>query len=211
MVPFTPAAFESKAFNCPWCGAFARQNWIDFYLHTSPLREFPALKVAYCTHCSNYTLWHQKELSYPDASGVRPPNPDLSEQVQHDYLEAAGILSKSPRGAAALLRLCVQKLCIQLGEKGENPNDDISSLVRKGLPAKVQQALDIVRVVGNNSVHPGQMDLKDDQETASKLFELVNLIAEVMISQPKEVEKIYTSLPDSSRKAIEGRDKPRTP
>jgi len=131
----------------------------------------------------------------------------LSEDIKADYLEAVGIANKSPRGAAALLRLAIQKLCKQLGQKGENPNDDISNLVKEGLPAKVQHALDIVRVVGNNAVHPGQIDLKDDRENALKLFDLVNMIAQVMITQPKEVEGLYQNvLPQSTREAIEKRN-----
>ena len=116
-------------------------------------------------------------------------------------------MSKSPRGAAALLRLAIQKMCKELGEAGENLNNDIASLVKKGLPPKVQQALDTVRVIGNNAVHPGQIDLRDDVEIANQLFGLLNLIAEVMITQPKHVESLYTSVvPESVRKAIKKRD-----
>ena len=80
--------------------------------------------------------------------------------------------------------------------------------MQKGLPQKVQHALDIVRVVGNESVHPGQINLNDNQEIANTLFELVNLIAEVMISQPKEIQDLYGTLPETKREAIEKRDNP---
>jgi hypothetical protein len=149
-------------------------------------------------------------MIYPEGSGV-PPNEDLRDDIQQDYLEAKGVVNRSPRGAVALLGLCVQKLCEQLGEKGKNINDDISNLVKKGLPVRIQQALDIVRVVGNNAVHPGQIDLRDDQATAMKLFGLVKLIAEVMITQPKEVEKLYAStLSEPIREAIQDRDAPKS-
>lgn len=130
----------------------------------------------------------------------------MSEDIQADYQEAASILQKSPRGAAALLRLAIQKLCKEIGEDGKNINNDIKNLVSKGLPAAVQKSLDVVRVIGNDSVHPGQMDLRDDMETAKALFKLVNLITEKMITEPKEVEAIYDSLPERSKKAIEKRD-----
>ena len=50
-------------------------------------------------------------------------------------------------------------------------------------------------MIGNNAVHPGTLDLRDDSATAEKLFGLVNLIAEIMISQPKRVAEMYDSLP----------------
>ncbi len=135
------------------------------------------------------------------------PNNDLPESIKADYEEAREILNISPRGAAALLRLSIQKLCIHLGEKGKNINEDIGSLVKKGLSGKVQQALDVVRVIGNGAVHPGQIDLKDDIATAAKLFELVNIIAEIMITQPKEIDKLYAGLPDNQLLGIAQRDK----
>jgi Domain of unknown function (DUF4145) len=129
--------------------------------------------------------------------------------VRRDYEEASTILDVSPRGAAALLRLAVQKLCKELDESGENLNADIASLVRKGLDVRVQKALDAVRVIGNNAVHPGQIDLRDDRATAETLFSLVNLICEKMITEPKHVDEVYARLPEAARKAIEQRDAPK--
>ena len=53
-------------------------------------------------------------------------------------------------------------------QKGENLNADVAKLVKKGLPVDVQQALDAVRVIGNEALHPGQMDLRDDRPTAER-------------------------------------------
>jgi hypothetical protein len=142
----------------------------------------------------------------PDRVNVPAPNEDLSDDVRADYTEAASILARSPRGSAALLRLALQKLCVQLGEKGDRINDDIKALVEKGLPVRVQQALDVLRVVGNNAVHPGQIDLRDDSATAGSLFNLVNLIAEDRITEPKRVEAMFAQLPVEARAAIEKRD-----
>jgi hypothetical protein len=145
-------------------------------------------------------------MIFPDGGGAPPPNPDLTEEIKIDFEEARSILSKSPRGSAALLRLSIQKLCMQLGEPGKNINNDIGSLVKKGLPAKVQQALDALRVIGNEAVHPGQIDLSDNLETASALFGLVNFIAEKMISEPKAVEVLYGKIPPEKLAQIEKRD-----
>ena len=143
---------------------------------------------------------------HPTAIAAPLPNPDLPPDVLRDYEEAGRIVGESPRGAAALLRLAIQKLCLELGEKGERIDDDIASLVKKGLTPTVQKAMDTVRVIGNEAVHPGILDLKDDRDTATKLFKLVNIISEQMISNPKHVEEIYGQLPEGKRKAIEKRD-----
>lgn len=134
------------------------------------------------------------------------PNADLPEDIARDFEEARSIVNASPRGAAALLRLSVQKLCAHLGERGKNIDDDIASLVGKGLDPLVQQSLDIVRVVGNDAVHPGTVDLRDDQDSALRLFDLLNAIAQQMISHPKTVRAMYEKLPEGKRKAIEDRN-----
>ena len=88
-----------------------------------------------------------------------------------------------------------------MGEKGKNIDDDIASLVKKGLSPLVQQSLDAVRVIGNEAVHPGTLDLKDDRDTATRLFDLVNIIAEQMISNPKHVKEIYEKIPEEKKKS----------
>lgn len=145
-------------------------------------------------------------MMFPDIGSAPLPNQDLPPDALTDYEEAQSILSKSPRGAAALLRLAIQKLCAHLGEPGKNINEDIASLARKGLPVQVQQALDAVRVIGNEAVHPGQMEISDSPEIAATLFALVNFIAEKMISEPKAIEQIYGSLPPEKLAAIQRRD-----
>jgi hypothetical protein len=105
-----------------------------------------------------------------------------------------------------VLRLAIQKLCAILGGAGKNINEDIASLVRKGLPVQVQQALDAVRVIGNEAVHPGQVEVSDNPEIAATLFRLVNFIAEKMISEPTAIEQLYGSLPPEKLAAIQKGD-----
>ena len=164
--------------------------------------------VSTCYHCKCSAVWIRDKLLYPaDLSSAVPCNPDLPEDIKRDYAEAAAILQSSPRGAAALLRLAIQKLCLELGQKGKNINEDIAALVKNGLDVKVQQALDIVRVIGNSAVHPGQIDIRDDLATAETLFKLVNLIVEKTISEPRQIAELYGSLPANALTAIEKRDK----
>jgi hypothetical protein len=143
----------------------------------------------------------------PSEAPVPPPHTDLPENCVDDYNEAREIAARSPRSSAALLRLCVQKLMISLGQAGKNINDDIGALVKNGLPIEVQQALDYCRVVGNNAVHPGEIELTDNPEICHSLFEMVNFIVEDRISRPKKIADLYKILPEGALKAVEKRDK----
>lgn len=159
-----------------------------------------------CFNCNEIAIWTGSAMAWPVQNNAPAPNPDLPEDVRLDFDEAGRILTISPRGAAALLRLAIQKLCKELGGKGKNIDDDIAAFVRDGLDVRIQRSLDIVRVIGNEAVHPGQIDLRDDVAAAARLFALVNIIVDAMISQPKHIEEMYAGLPDSKRAAIERRD-----
>ena len=204
MENYTSPQFNLDGFNCSHCNAFAHQLWNDVCDDENNYIE--DLKFAYCKKCENYSLWHSKKMIFPKSSGVSVPNLDLGNNIKEDYNEARNILSESPRGACALLRLALQKLCKQLGKDGKNINNNIASLVKEGLPKKIQQSLDIVRVIGNEAVHPGKLDLRDDTETATKLFSLINIISEIMITQPKKIEETYKKLPEDKLNQIEDRD-----
>lgn len=206
-------SFGKSAFNCPICGAYAKQHW---FLASKSLKRPNGISlqgliegnsVSECDHCGQHSFWLNEKMIYPYSGTAPLPNPDLPDDIKEDYNEARNIIELSPRGAVALLRLAIQKLCIELGESGKNINTDIGNLVKKGLPQKMQKALDSVRVVGNNAVHPGVIDLKDDIDTARKLFAFVNIIADVMITQPKEIDKFYDEkVPENLKEAINKRD-----
>jgi Domain of unknown function (DUF4145) len=181
-------------------------------LFIDPHRDDPVgnrvhnLHLSQCYSCGKWALWLHDKLLYPAPRLHVECNTDIPDEIRADFDEAREIFFLSPRGAAALLRLAVQKLCAVLGEPGKNINDDIASLVKKGLSVQVQQALDIVRVIGNDAVHPGQIDLNDDSATAESLFELLNIIIEETISEPKRLQAMYDKLPQSKRDAIAKRD-----
>lgn len=165
--------------------------------------------VSRCFTCSGVALWVYDRIVFPPQRLGVEPNSDLPDEIRADVDEARAIVNLSPRGAAALLRLAVQKLCKHLGEPGKDINQDIASLVKKGLDPIIQQALDAVRVVGNHAVHPGQMDIKDDPSTVAELVDVINLIADQLISKPKKVAALYARLPEDKRRAIEVRDAPK--
>ncbi|MEK0337315.1 MAG: DUF4145 domain-containing protein [Nitrosopumilus sp.] len=214
------APVRSKGeYHCPHCNVYSKQFWAHINANTSYKWTsfvdsaakfngwFPkSWSVSKCQHCGKLAVWNEKDMIFPKTILVENPNSDLSEEIQKDYLEAATVFNDSPRASAALLRLALQKLCIQLGEKGENINDDIKNLVKKGLNPLVQKSLDSLRITGNNAVHPGIINLVEEPSRVTKLFELLNFIANKMITEPKEVALFYDGLPEKAKKAIEKRD-----
>lgn len=257
---YVPPSVEETSFNCPHCGALAKQFWFELWAkkmseeHPLPIivgegkaKNFifkeieeddvrerltkwanimakgePFLEYnkdgerlhqaahnvsgSLCYNCKKLSIWIYDRLVFPQAGEAPVPNSDMPEDIRRDYDEASAILDRSPRGAAALIRLAIQKLCKELGQPGKNINADIGELVKGGLDPRVQQALDAVRVIGNSAVHPGQIDLRDDRATAETLFRLLNLIVDKTISEPKHVAEVYASLPEGAVKAIEKRD-----
>ena len=202
MIPYTPPQFNKNNFNCPHCQVFALHNW-------QPIWENPEhnYRRAYCPSCSNISIWCKGKMIYPLYGSAPPPNPDMSPKVKEIYEESRQIYTISPRASAGLLRVCIEKITEDLGEKDGNLNTRIGNLVEKGLPIEIQKALDVVRVTGNDVLHVGRIDLNDSSETAYLLFDIVNLIIQRMVSEKKMIDKIFAKLPQEKQDGIANRDK----
>jgi Domain of unknown function (DUF4145) len=137
-----------------------------------------------------------QDLKIPDPHELMP------DEIKALYEEARQVFSISKRSSAALLRLVIQELCTMSGGEG-NIYKDIQKLVDDGLQVHVQQALDIIRIVGNSAVHAGEIDLSD--ETARSLFGLVNDIVDELIAKPKKQAQIseqYGKLPETKKRKL---------
>lgn len=218
MNKYIPPTFKEPSFVCPYCKTFSQMDWniLHYDVGESTYKYNPSdMYMCKCHMCKAKSYWLvtskerikgdiEAKMIVPRESTAPYPHKDMPDDIKIDYIEASNILEDSPRGASALLRLVIQKLCIHLGEKGNKIDDDIKSLVNKGLPLQIQYALDIVRVVGNKSVHPGDLDNDDVKDVAIQLFELINLIVEDRITRPKEIEALYFKIvPESVRESRE--------
>ena len=205
---------SKNSYTCPHCNTISQME-IDDHLFLSEKKRFNSsgghlknkLTIHRCQCCGKKIIWCDEDYIYPDIV-AEEVNHDMPESVKQLYNEAGLIYNKSPRAACALLRLAIDRLCNELGETDRDITRNIGALVKKGLPETVQKALDVVRVVGNKAVHPGQIDFDvDDKATVIMLMRLVNIIVERMITEPNEIASLYQGLPESVKKSIEKRDK----
>lgn len=212
--------FEKKAFNCPNCTAFSKHEWETIFVNETKGEFTPVipmnmigkiieLKLCKCENCGYISFWYNKKLAWPLNTGVEAPLDEMPEDIKELYKEASSIVELSPKGSCAILRLALQKLCNRLAEQDEKKKLDetIKILVSKGLPSTLQKAMDIVRIVGNEAVHPGKINVDDNKEIAIALFRLMNIIVEKVIVEPKEIDDLYSLMPKGKLKGIENRDK----
>ena len=217
MTTVTPPKWRAASFNCPKCGAFAQQTWAICYAQTSEEEYDPGLSVAKCFACGDHSIWRvgydwsftppreTGTLVHPHSTTFGPPQHDeMPEDVASLYSEASAVAATSPRSASALLRLALEVLLKGIYPDAGNLNATIGAAVADGLPKQVQQTMDFMRFNGNQSVHQFHHD--DTAETATTLFNLLNVVVEHLISQPKQLDQLYAGLPDGFKKQVDQRD-----
>ena len=140
------------------------------------------LYVSRCYSCRGFAIWVRDQLVFPIRKGpsdiiegdfkeVIEGNSKRAEEhkTADDIEEAAAIVNRFPDGAAALIRVCIRKMMPLLEQSGKNLDDNISSLVHKGLEVEIQQSMDLRHVLRQNSLKPTQSD-EEGSEAATKMF-----------------------------------------
>ena len=168
-------------------------------------RDVQNVSISYCFNCNEMCFWVYDQLVWPRRAGGPEPKLLAPPNVRREREETSQTLEASPRGAAALLRLAIEKLCKELGVSGESLKDDVALFVREDVDARVQKVLDAARIIESNAVRPGQIGLGDDRATAETLSGLVNLICEKMIMEPRHLQAVYTKLREGAGNTMEQR------
>ncbi|MDU6482477.1 MAG: DUF4145 domain-containing protein [Paeniclostridium sordellii] len=206
---------ESKIL-CPYCKNYSGEPWKsvtisndgNLLLNIIPINGFgDRIEVSKCRRCEEIQVWLNEEMIIPAVVGIPEANKYMPSKVKEIYDEARNVFPKSVKASAALLRLAIQHLCKDIGGEGQTLDKAIGDLVKKGVSTEVQQALDIVRVIGNNAVHPGTINLEDNKDVALRLFELLNFVVEREIAEPKKTDEMFNKLPDNVLESIKNRDK----
>jgi len=139
----------------------------------------------------------------PATGGMAPPSPDLPKEVQDSYNEARAVMAYSLRSAAALLRLSIERLCVELNGKPMNLDDHIAELVAKGLDEDTALMFHAVRLGGNNATHLiDSIGVTANREMVGMLFWLVNEIADDVITKPKKRAEAMKLIPEDERERI---------
>jgi hypothetical protein len=212
MEDHTPPEAGKSEFHCPHCNVYSSQKWANikssYGTSGRGVKQILDANIGYCKNCRDYTLWVGENMVYPSASSAPEPSKDMPEDVRKDFEEARQIVEESPKAAAALLRLAMEKLTQNLtGDDDGDLYHNIGDLVEEGrIDERVQKALDSVHVTGNDYVHAGEIYSPDDRETAVRLFELVNIIVRLTITREQLIEDAYSEVPESKKDGIEDRD-----
>jgi len=206
-IGYVPPEFQKGSFTCPHCNCFSQHLWLPISLENGTWEARLRWLTSRCLHCDEYCFWRDQRLVWPVRSGLPDPVDECPKQIRAVYDEAREVFPLSPRASAALLRLAIQRVCVECGLPGKDLNSDIGALVKNGLPTQIQQSLDLVRVVGNSAVHPGQIVIEENKRQIEEFFGLVNLIVNLLIVQPAKVDAMFTNLlPAAQQKQIAVRD-----
>lgn len=178
--------------------------------------------AAQCAACQRVALWvaeysalvtgHEQlvrsQMVYPLLSATEIPTQSMPASVRALYDEAAGVRAASPRAAAALLRLALEVLCNEVGAQGASLNQKIGWLVaHRGMSDTVRKAMDVLRIIGNNAVHPGVIAVDEDASLVPSMFRMLNVVVEQLIEAPRHVSELWELLPEDARAAAERRDR----
>lgn len=196
------------------------EDWTTWYIYYCPVcnnitvkSEYQFSEDSYTDYDGNTILNKKIEILYPLENNGVPMNQYMPKEMINDYEEAEAVSGISPRSAAALLRLLLEKLCRKyLSEIGkikgsEKLNQMIGILVKEGISDSIQKACDILRITGNETVHAGIIDIRDNLESVKFLFELVNMIADELHLRCKKIPETYEKLPQEKLDGIQNRDK----
>lgn len=145
----------------------------------------------------------------PDiAMNVPPVNKDLNQRSKDLYNEAASIMNKSPRAAAALMRLALEVMLEEnFSLTSGTINKRLGELYSDGIPDEIDTALHFVRIAGNAADHPDpgliSLDGKDGTRTVMTLFEVLNYIVEDQISRKKKLSGLAKFFTSDEQKGID--------
>lgn len=217
--------YNETAFNCPHCKAYTQQKWYQVTTKTYPannysgeeehssyeieenyrVKGFQGLAFSDCELCKKKSIWLERKMIYPVENIIENPKELMPEDVKKLYEEARSVFPFSSRASAALLRLALEILLPQLGAEKSSLNKMILQLVsEKKAIGRVRDAMDYLRLMGNEAVHPGVIDhgSEDDEYVSLALFKILNYIVSETLESDAMVDEVYSLLPEVIQEKI---------
>lgn len=161
-----------------------------------------SLCISVCRNCGKYLVWLNGQIVYSPIIEINHPHPKLPTLSKDLYNEARKIYKSSSRSAAALLRLSIEELLINLDldiNKGTLPSMilQLSEKHRTGeieYPNYIIDGLSQTCALKNANLSSGSINLNETKETALLLFRLVNEIAEELIERKERIKEFSRDL-----------------
>lgn len=204
MNKFKAPSANLDAFTCAYCGAYAQQsthevrciNKLNVYrtrVLFDRISGSSELCLKQCQFCGKDHLFDSEYniLLYPKKSSAPPAQEDMPEEVLALYKEAASIVSDSPSAACLLIRKALEVLLADL-TKETNLNKMITVITEdatKPWAKPLTPLLTSIRLIGNDAVHPREINRADNEQTALTLFSFLNICVDQLISQPLKTKQ----------------------
>ena len=222
--------YSKASFDCPHCGSYAQQGWTNLKRDEEEtflsnfvdmLRIRDVFSASTCLACNRTAVWRKgSALNSPQSPIVEAeliwPMPEQFERalppetpagVSQLWEEARRVAPVSARGAAALLRLALQVLLQEHVTPGETHlSTAIAEAFVSGVPEPVLQAMDFLRLTGNDAAHLAEVRLDEDGETLTAMFGLLRYVTEETVVRSARARSLYGSLPQSKRDEIDKRN-----
>lgn len=153
--------------------------------------------ISECHSCSRIALWIGHDIVYPPRGTAPKAHPDTPPDIKELYDEASGIYNQSPRGAAALIRVAVEKLCrdicinLKISGADKRPLGDLVNELKEKyrFDEEIIIMINNAKIIGNDAVHPNLFNIEDNTAMANLLFGTINGIVARTISYEEEKKR----------------------
>lgn len=149
---------------CPHCTVGIHDNQEE---HKIPWRGTYAdidVRVGNCPVCHKFFSSGRVGVNpfqyfVPSVMGGRAPPAEVPAAIAADFIEAAAVLSVSPKASAALSRRCLQNVLSAHGYSSRDLVKQVTSFIEepdasKVAPSSLRETVDAIRNFGNFSAHP---------------------------------------------------------
>lgn len=178
--------------------------------HATTFGRIILAECAMC-HALSYDLYRNEQSILQDGNtyalykiyppianpNIPQPNNDMPEGIKNLYNEAALIFDLSPRSAAVLLRLCVQRLLQACGYKG-SIHKMLKDAKEIGTDMDLITMMDACREIGNYSAHEEPELSQEKIKNTRLLFKALNIIVRHYQTWEKDKKEVASQLAPTS-------------